>query len=292
MTYPAHEESDIDSTPERLFLFYMENVEWAYVNGDTPVTYNSVGYVPTVVGLGDYSQSLAEDSPVISIRISADSAVVQQFIPYQPSNPMRVRVYRHHFEDADMEFKAEVIGKVVNCEIDKNDEMATLSIRLSGNNLDRKTPWPIYQKQCNYALYGPGCQVNRFDFQTIGVLSIVSTDIIRSTDFASKPDGWFDNGYVTNATGEYRYIVHHEGDQIWLQTPFVKALPGETVFAYAGCTRLRDMCKDKFDNLGRFLGFPWVPSKNPYADSVYGNQGTSMQSGTGTADTSQRPTGN
>lgn len=275
MTFVDQQESYYSGRPERLFLFQMGDTAWPYVGGDTVVNFLSREFQPTAVDMGDISQSLSESTPIITVTIESDAAVCQQFVPYQPVRPMSLRVYRHHIDDPDNEYRVELIGKVVSAQFDEETRTCELTVQLAGGSMERRIPWPVTQKQCNYALYGPGCQVNRLLFQVMATLSSVTGDELRSPDFATKPDGWFTNGYVVAPNGEFRFIIHHETNLIVLQTPFVDVAANDIVESYAGCSRLRDVCKNKFNNLSRFLGFPWIPNKNPFADSVFGNDGNS-----------------
>ena len=40
------------------------------------------------------------------------------------------------------------------------------------------------------------------------------------------------------------------------------------IYMYAGCNKLNTTCKDKFDNLHNFGGFPYIPTKNPTSRSI------------------------
>ncbi len=277
MSIDALEISDDDGTPERLFLFSMENgTNWGYVNSTSNAFYNSIIYTPAVIDMDDISQALSEDSPTMSIRIEADAAVAQQFVPYQPLFPIRVRVYRHHFDDLDNEFKVEMIGEVINASFDEEEGMCVMQCRMVASNLDRRVPWPVYQKPCNYALYGPGCRVNkdlyRTDTNVVGILSntISSPDFGAAASTHSDPR-WFVNGWAeVFATGESRFIIGQTGDTLILQTPFITLEPNGIVRAFAGCDRSRQTCLNKFNNLDRHFGFPWPSQKNPFTDNVYG----------------------
>ena len=44
---------------------------------------------------------------------------------------------------------------------------------------------------------------------------------------------------------------------------------------------LRTTCKNKFNNLNRWLGFGWVPSKNPFTDNVFGTGGSGSKGSSG-----------
>ncbi len=274
MSFEQYETSPYSGTPERLFLFTMGNRQWAYVNHAEPVVRGALTYQPEVISMGNIVQDLNEAPPSIEITMAATAEVAQQFIPYQPVFPMQVSVFRRHRDDPDAEYLIEMMGDVAAVAFDEEEGMCVFTCRMVSSNLDRKAPWPIYQGPCNYALYGPGCQVNKEAYKVETAVSDVQETDIFSTDFASKPDGWFRTGFVRReSTGEVRFIIDHVGNKLTLQTPFVDLDPGDAVTAYAGCNRLYDTCVSKFSNGHRYAGFEWIPQKNPFADNVYGTGG-------------------
>jgi hypothetical protein len=47
-----------------------------------------------------------------------------------------------------------------------------------------------------------------------------------------------------------------------------KILVGDNVTLTAGCDRTRATCVAKFNNLANFMGFPYIPTKNPYSSGL------------------------
>jgi len=45
--------------------------------------------------------------------------------------------------------------------------------------------------------------------------------------------------------------------------PFDDEVVGKQVIVYAGCDKTPQTCKNKFNNLQNFRGFPYIPVKNP-----------------------------
>ena len=282
MSFDDYEVSAYNGTPERLFLFTSGNVSWAYNNQERDILRGSVTYRPLVIAMDNIVQNLGEGPPTVEITMDASATVAQQFVPYQPVFPMYVTVYRRHRDDPAGEYIVEMMGDVAAASFDEEEGYATLSCRMVSSNFDRRVPWMIYQRQCNYALYGAGCRVNKELFKIETTATAVTGDVILSSAFATQPDGWLRNGFVKkNSSGEVRFILNHVSGQITLQTPFVDLDPGEAITAYAGCDRTYPTCVSKFNNGPRFSGFPWVPSKNPFTENVYG---------TGTAGTSSSST--
>ena len=271
MTYLASESGARTGTPEQLFLFSMGATNYAYVYGHKPVTRLSVTYSPENIEMDAIEQSLAEDTPTVSIRISKTAEVCNNFIAYQPRRRMRVRVFRRHREDPDSEYKTELIGEVVSSEFNEEEQVCTLLVRMIAHAMDRRTPWPAYQRGCNHALYGPGCGVSAALYATPTTATTVVGNTITSTAFSGFPDGYFTNGFVETAQGEARFVLKHVGATLTLTSPFVDLAPSGALTAYAGCDLLKTTCETKFNNLQHFLGFMWVPDKNPFTDNVYGS---------------------
>lgn len=272
MSFDDIENSAYRGAPERLFLFSVGDQNYGYVERAGATTYNNIPYTAlALIDMTDIAQALSEDSPTIEINLDSTAAVVAQFIPYQPAQPMRVRVYRHHVGDPDGEYLTELIGEVASAALDEETGTAMLSVRMLASSFDRKVPWPAYQKQCNYVLYGPGCQVDREAYKTETTLTDSTANRIASPDFVKPDPTWFTLGYVVRvADGQVRWVIWQDADVLTLQSPFVGAKGGDVVVAYPGCNLLKTTCHDKFNNLPRHMGFPWGPQKNPFTDNIAG----------------------
>ena len=282
MTFDARESSQNDGSPQRLFLFTVGDRRFTYVNSGRPALYLGETYMPMSVDIeSDLEQALSEAEPTVQVRLDARSEFAQLFIPFMPSQPVKLRVYRHHVGDVSGEYKTEIIGEVANAAIQEGQDTCVLTVRLIASALDRRVPWHIYQKQCNHVLYGPGCRVNRDRFKTETRLTGVEGVLIMSPDFVKSDPRWFVAGYVVRKfNGDARWIIAQDGPQLTLQAPFVGLRDDEEVIAFAGCDLLKSTCEFKFDNLPRFFGFQWVPTKNPFRDNVFGTSPGNKPGGT------------
>lgn len=269
MSMDSRERSQNDGAPQRLFLFTVGDEAYTYVNAPNLHNYNNVIYEPMDISMDDVSQSLAEESPTIRVEIDSQSRLAQLFIPYMPIEPVKLRVYRHHVGDAD--YKTELIGEVASGSIDAETDKCVLSVRLLASYMDRRVPWPVYQKQCNHALYGPGCRVDRELYKVEATVTGVAGVAVQSADFVVGDPSYFVAGYMVRAaTGDVRWVIAQEDDVLVLQSPFPGLQGGEKVIAFAGCNLLKTTCKNKFNNLHRRWGFDDIPHKNPFTDNVYG----------------------
>lgn len=271
MTFAQYETSEYSGTPERLFLFSVGNVQYAYNNQEREIVRGSTTYYPAIIAMDNIVQNLGEGPPTVDVTMDSDLEVAQQFVPYQPIFPMKVTVFRRHRDDPDGQYVVEMMGEVAAVAFDEEEHAVVFACRMVSSNFSRKVPWPIYQKPCNYALYGAGCRVNMDDFKLQTQLTSVNETSLRAASFATKPDGWFRTGLVKrDLTGEVRFIIDHVGDELTLQTPFIDLVAGDSLTVYAGCDRSYATCRDKFNNGHRFLGFEWMPTKNPFTDNIYG----------------------
>lgn len=281
------ESSDYQGTPNQLFRFDMGSKIMAYVGGMAEkYTWNNIDYIPdAAIEMGVINQQSAESSPTVEITITSTSDVAQQFVAYLPAEPIQVRVFRTHYMFAPGEYAPEFIGEVVSTQFDEDTGVCTLLCRMVAAAMSRKVPWCVYSTNCSRTLYGVGCNVDRESFVTVtNVTSGQGLTTLSSADFASAAadhgqtdaaiaKDWFRNGFVRHvATNEVRTIIGHSETDIYLHTPFTKLKNGDEVRAYAGCARSKDHCTKKFNNLDRMLAFPWQPKRNPYTQSVYGNE--------------------
>lgn len=275
------------ATPMRLFIFSMGTTTWRLASG-TSQTYQGAeaDFLPdAALDMGEIDQQLAEASASVEIRISSAHPVAQQFVPFLPPEPIQVRVLRLNYRDAPGDRLAEFVGEVVSASFAEADGVCTLTCRMVSAAMSRIVPWCRHSSNCANALYGPGCRVDPAAFQTTAPLDAgASTVQISAGAFltaaadhgATDPDisaNWFRNGYVRHlASGEVRTILGQDGASLILNAPFTRASNGDPVQALAGCDGDRVTCRVKFNNLDNMLAFPWVPGRNPYAQSVYGNK--------------------
>jgi uncharacterized phage protein (TIGR02218 family) len=123
----------------------------------------------------------------------------------------------------------------------------------------------------------PACNANLFDTRcgvsmTEGVwmFSGVTVNPQNNRQFAAtvtQPDDFFAGGKVVWTSGANAglamEIQSHLGNQITLQEPMpYPIVTGDACVLYAGCLKRDTDCRDKFDNIVRFRGFPTVPGQD------------------------------
>jgi uncharacterized phage protein (TIGR02218 family) len=227
-------------------------------------------YEPAAIERGDFVVSSDHSSqPRMKITVPEDHPVADLFSRLVPIEPITLRIIAKHADDPETE--GLWMGFVRNAEWAMEQDRATLhcepipaSFAIEGLRL-------TYERSCNLQLYGSRCSVVAASFTLTGSILTVSASglTITSSAFSAQPSGWLTGGRAT-VNGEPRLITAHSGSQITILLPFTSAVAGDSISATAGCDRLRSTCKDKFNNLPNHGGYPWIPTKNPFAVGLDG----------------------
>lgn len=108
------------------------------------------------------------------------------------------------------------------------------------------------------------CGVNLASFTTSGtVISSSNRKNFTASGF-SEADGYFNYGVITWTSGANSGLrsevkIYASLGTFELVNPTQEVISGgDTFTATAGCDRLKETCKNKFDNLVNFRGFPFV----------------------------------
>lgn len=275
MTYAAQEISAYAGEPVEIYLFRSGPAfQYAVTSASSAQTYNAITYQPEAISRSNVTQDTGEQPQLSQIVVPYDAPIALLFRAYLPAYPVFVNILRMHLTDTGTEWVRQFTGVVASVADDDSTAQTTLSCRPVGESLLRSIPWLTFQPTCNWATYSTGCGLDKNAFATASSVSTVGDTTIQGPVFATKPDGWFVNGWVERANGERRYIIGHVGDTLTLQSPFVGLAAGEDVTAYAGEDFTENTCKTKFNNIDRFLGFPRIPTVNPYNTNLVGQSNT------------------
>jgi len=259
MTYQEKETSVYDGSPVELYKFGVLNQEWYYTSGDEEVVYGGNTYQPSPISRTSPEQSREGGYTKLTLTVQRDHEIAQRYRVYVPLSAMTLTIFRYHRGDG--ETIAFWVGRIraVTWEGDfAKIECEPISAQLSRDGLRYQ-----FQTQCNHMLYGPGCGLSAVSYKVQGQVEAVDGNTVTASAFSSEADGYFKAGYLFRDL-DYRMIVNHVGDTVTLLLPFESLSVGTLVDAYAGCDRSKATCRDKFDNVLNYGGFPFVPRKNPF----------------------------
>ncbi len=180
-------------------------------------------------------------------------------------------IFRGHHSDPtntlSVHWKGRIVGAVSAAETIKiSAESIFTSMRRVGNRAR-------CQRQCRYALYRPGCDLVRSDFEEACTITALNGLTLTCPEAALAPANDFKAGIV-NWNGIFGMVAIHSGDQLTLlsKIPGLEAYIASTgsadVLVSPGCSRVRSRCDDRFDNSLNFGGFDRLPTLNPFSTSI------------------------
>ena len=116
-------------------------------------------------------------------------------------------------------------------------------------------------------MYGVNCKASATSYEVTGNVSSVSADgLTIEVPESSSSDGYFTGGIFTFGSTS-RFIINHTGINIVLSRPINGLITGDSCKIYPGCDHALATCKNKFNNLDNYGGFPWIPTRNPFDGS-------------------------
>jgi uncharacterized phage protein (TIGR02218 family) len=148
---------------------------------------------------------------------------------------------------------------------------AKLTVKSQLAQLQQQLPRNVYQAPCMNNLFDSNCGVNRAANTVSGSITSIGTGSNPTLTVSlqgTASAGYFDLGIVKMTSGVNEGIGRTvqaqggSGNSITLQ--FARPLPfalavGDTFTATAGCNKPVTTCGNKFNNLIRFRGQPFIP---------------------------------
>lgn len=258
--YDASENSPAAGHPVELYRFEQGMQRWTQTSGQTPVNLQGEDYLPASITRSGIEQGQEFERDRLEITVPRDHPVATRFIASPPEGVVAVTIYRQHASAADSIVLWK--GRVSHARF--SGSVAVLRCEAVSISLQRTGLRARYQLICRHALYSPGCGSIQEHFRVDGVVAAIAGATVQIATAASVADGYFVTGMLASDTGK-RMIVGHAGVHLTLVTPFPDLTPGMAVRLYAGCDHSLNICRQRFNNLANYGGFPFIPGKNPFA---------------------------
>lgn len=152
-----------------------------------------------------------------------------------------------------------------------------VAVKSSLELLAQPFPHNVYQSTCMHTVYDAGCAVAKAGFTATGTVAASPAPTLTSFKTGNaQAAGYFDQGVITFTSGANaglkRTVKSYDpttGFTFVLPLP-VAPSAGDTISVFAGCDKTLATCRAKFNNAGRFRGFPWVPNPETAAPPVPG----------------------
>ena len=258
--------------PIELFHFYDNmSIDEKFCSSDIAVVYNGDTYEPASLSRGEIEFNAEMEVSKMVITTDYLNPAVSQFIATNPTQAVWVKCLKLFSDMSPYEADVIFVGQISTVSLAGAQASATvLGFEMY---LNRPACVLKYQNQCNYALFETGCGLTEGDYAVSKTVSNVSSDgltITVSSMGGVEVDGYYTLGYMKESIGGYdlyRMIVNHVGSVLTLRFKFPSDPTGSVVI-YPGCDGDYDTCVNKFSNEANFLGFPYIPEKNPTRTKV------------------------
>lgn len=214
------------------------------------------------------------EAQAMSMTVAADQSVQINGVPLLAfllsggCDGAQVRAFtafRADLGDAPWVGKLEQFGGRVSDVESAGRMKVRITVRSVLEAFNQPIPPSVYQPQCRNTLYDENCQVPRGPNEYGGTVAVASSGgrLIFGHSLLLAP-GFFDLGSVKMLTGANagvsRTIRAYTSTQVTVLQPWPQPIAVGDAFAiYRGCDLTMATCRDRFDNLQGFRGFPYIP---------------------------------
>lgn len=270
MTFDSLAKSDENSRPIELYEFAISSTPFRYHNvDDAVIVADGEDYFPEAISRSGISVRSEDRTSELVVTLPADNVFAVQYIDIVPGQRATLTLRRFQRDEGTGDTILIYKGLVESVSFDRNREVANISIRSLETATSRQLPRFTYQGLCNNILYDGGCKVVETLFRFDGTVSAVVGSTLTVPGLTAEVDGYYDGGFIFfPSINDYRLILSHVGDDITILLPFPTDAVSATVQVFAGCDHTLPVCKTKFDNVINYMGFAFVPSKNPFETGI------------------------
>ena len=270
--------------PVELYVFQRGTEFWRYTDGRSAVTVNGLAYQPGAITRSAQTDSQEESQSTVTVTLHHALPVVAGMLTGPPGyRPATLAIFRYQAGATDKALVAR--GRISGARW----RGATVEVTLlqTASLLQQPVPRLTYLPTCNHVVYDAYCQKNPLDFTYGGNV----TSILARGDPAGSPDGpsvlvdlggpdvfaqpgFFTAGYFSRTipASDPRFIIAHTVVSSFALIVSMSDFPPDMTLGSmeftAGCDGSIGTCQTKFDNLANFLGFPYMPTKNPFTQGL------------------------
>jgi uncharacterized phage protein (TIGR02218 family) len=260
--------------PVECYHFVRGSDHWRWTSSDSAIEVDGETFQPAPITRSRIQVNEEAKTGSVDITVPANNEVAQLFSGRRFFVPVLLTIYRVQLDDEYLEPDVIFSGEAKNCSF--TPRRARIHCVPTREVVNRQLAVLAYQTTCNNALFDARCQVPREDFTwTFEVEEIVPPDFAAGLgpryifgydadlEFSGDTLNILING-VASFGAQRQMIVGHAGAAIYTLLPLEGVVVGSEVTVSAGCPKTPGACRDRFDNLARFLGFPHIPQRNPF----------------------------
>jgi len=273
VSFFEYDQTKESSKPIELYKFSMGDNNWYYTSADKNITYDEIEYeaFPLKRGIIEQSPDLNRNS--LKIETLRNFVIADFFKVSSPEKPILLTIIGFDRNEINEENYCILwTGRLMSCQWE--ELTCTFFCESLLTMFKRPALKKHYQLTCPYTLYGSACGLNKDLYKYEGIVTSINHATIEINIGSTPNDNFFNGGFLQyeSPTGVpyFRYIKSQIGNTLILnQVPYDLSI-NDTIYCYPGCDHTMNTCKDKFDNLPNFGGFPWIPQLNPMTgDTVF-----------------------
>lgn len=270
MTFESYETSVEESQPIELYTIQLGSTSWTYTSGAVEVVVSGTTYAPLAISRGSHDQSQEDQDQQLEVRLPASAPVCRHFIASVPGESVLITIERMQRLDVGEVRMVMYAGVVSSVSFESGGEIAVLSVVTAQSAFSKAVPRDVYSATCNHVLFDARCSLLEASWRVTKEVLAISGNVLTIDGLNAQADGYYTPGFIelTGSSRDFRVILAHAGNLATVALPFGTSPLGELVRVYAGCDHSSLTCQAKFNNLINFGGFPFVPTKNPFATGL------------------------
>jgi uncharacterized phage protein (TIGR02218 family) len=268
--FRAHVESGATTLTTCWRIVRTDGVVLGFTEHDEALTFDGTTFEPMLDG-GEVTQKLGaqtDTSEVVGVLVS--DAIVEDDILLGRYDGAAVETWRVNWRDVEQRV---LLRRASIGEITREDGAFRAELRSAQAALNA-VRGRLYQALCDAQLGDARCGVDLEDSEfraEVEVVDVRDRFRLAVSGVEAYAEGWFGFGTAVWGSGKRaglrdRIVSHQrEGDVdvFGFGAPVGDwVVPGGTFVAYAGCDRRLATCREKFDNVVNFRGFPHVPGSD------------------------------
>lgn len=267
MSYIATDRSVQDGEPIYKFHFAIGSSNFRFTSVAFEVSDSNGTYTPVAIRASEVNQTSDLAKGTLSVTLPRTNSLAAEFLGKVPEQTTSLTIYRGFSETDNVNDQVWWKGRVISATAD--GDLVKLDCENVFTSMRRPGLRARFQKGCRHALYSEACGVDQSSFQdSVSITGV--TDLTVTISGGSSADGYYAGG-VIEVGGAKRYVLKHQGSVLTLFYPFNDLSVPTSATVSPGCAHNVEACRDKFNNLLNYGGFPYIPSKNPFRNSVKGS---------------------
>lgn len=242
-----------------------------FTSGDADLVYGGSTYRRASIKRSSIDSVFAAERQQLTIDASLDD--VFSFLQGEdPSSLAEITVTRYNADSGDTQHI--FAGYMTTYSL--RARMVSVVFQSTGFRLDEEIPKIRLATTCSLALYGPHCGLAKNDWRVTCKATAVDYSegsyVITAVawgpnNFGEKltdvaDDDWAYSVIEFNAQNRLVSSVTSDGDSRLLNliVPFADGTlkVGSIFYLYPGCNRIKETCKNRFNNYDNFVGFPTI----------------------------------